>query len=100
MSSTTLIATDGAERWTTIEEQARLVVADAEREVVQPADLALAHADADILARALATRRAGAAGPRICRPPLGRRRRSMAARARVPAPHTVMTRRSSTSADN
>jgi hypothetical protein len=35
-----------AARCAAIEEQARIVVADAEREVAQPADLALAHAEA------------------------------------------------------
>jgi uncharacterized membrane protein len=62
MLSTTLTATASPERWTAIEEQASLIVADAEREVVQPADLALVHAAADGLARALADRRAGLTG--------------------------------------
>ena len=59
MLATTLTATDAPERWTAIEDQARLIVADAEREVVQPADLDLVHNEADILARALLSCRDG-----------------------------------------
>jgi len=62
MLSTTLTATSDPELWAAIEEQARLVVTDAERAVAQPADLAPVHVEADILARALAERRAGVAG--------------------------------------
>ena len=55
--STTLGATDDPERWTAIDEQAQLLVADAERAVAQPADLAPVHTEADTLRRALAKRR-------------------------------------------
>jgi uncharacterized membrane protein len=41
------VAGDDLERCAAIEEQARIVIADAEREVAQPADLALAHAEAE-----------------------------------------------------
>jgi uncharacterized membrane protein len=41
------VAGDDPERCAAIEEQARIVVADAEREVAQPADLTLAHAEAE-----------------------------------------------------
>jgi len=61
--STTLTATDAPERWTAIEEQARLIVTDAERAVVQPADLAVVHAEADSLAHALAARRGNGTPP-------------------------------------
>jgi uncharacterized membrane protein len=37
-----------------IGEQARIIVSDAEREVAQPADLVLAHAEAESLLRAVA----------------------------------------------
>jgi uncharacterized membrane protein len=40
---------DDPERRGAIAEQARLIVADAEREVAQPADLALVHSGADVL---------------------------------------------------
>ena len=74
--STTLTATNPPERWAAIEEQARLVVTDAERAVVQPADLALVHTEADGLADALAACRgdvtasdAATATPRAARAP-------------------------------
>jgi uncharacterized membrane protein len=57
----TLAATDDPERWTTIEEQAQLLVTDAERDVAQPADLAPVHVEADNLHRLLAARRADTA---------------------------------------
>src|SRR5215813_695172 len=41
------VAGDDPQRRAAIEEQAGLVIADAEREVAQPADLALAHAEAE-----------------------------------------------------
>lgn len=56
----TVAATDDPQRWTTIEEQAQLLVTDAERDVAQPADLAPIHLEADDLRRLLATRRADA----------------------------------------
>jgi uncharacterized membrane protein len=58
--STTLAATDDRERWTTIEEQAQLLVTDAERDVAQSADLTPIHVEADNLRRLLVTRRADA----------------------------------------
>lgn len=47
------------DRWAAIDEQARLLVADAERAVAQPADLADVHAEAEVLRAQLATARAG-----------------------------------------
>jgi uncharacterized membrane protein len=41
------VAGDDRERCAAIEEQTRIVVADAEREVAQPIDLALAHGEAE-----------------------------------------------------
>jgi uncharacterized membrane protein len=60
--SATLAATHDPQRWTTIEEQAQLLVTDAERAVAQPADLTPVHVEADNLRRLLATRRADAPG--------------------------------------
>jgi uncharacterized membrane protein len=61
MLSTVLYASiDAPDRWTAIQTQADLIVAAAEREAVEPADLEIVYADADALRRALATRRAGA----------------------------------------
>jgi uncharacterized membrane protein len=48
------VAGDDPERSTAIEEQARIVIADAEREIAQPADLALAHAEAEALHQVVA----------------------------------------------
>ncbi len=48
---------DDPERCVAIEEQARIVVADAEREVAQPIDLAFAHAEAEALRQAVAQHR-------------------------------------------
>jgi uncharacterized membrane protein len=50
---------DDAPRRTAIEEQARLIVADAERRVAQPADLAIVHAEAETVQHQLADRRPG-----------------------------------------
>ena len=62
--STVLSATgDDPERWAAIESQADLVVAAAEREIIERADLSVVHAEADALRQALATRRAGV--PRV-----------------------------------
>jgi uncharacterized membrane protein len=47
-------------RWTAIEAEAALLVADAERETAQPADLQIVHAAAQRLQDGLAARRAGA----------------------------------------
>jgi hypothetical protein len=54
------------ERSAAIDEQARIVIADASREVAQPIDLALAHAEAE------AVRRAAAGHPPASRKPGGR----------------------------
>jgi uncharacterized membrane protein len=43
------VAGDDPRRCTAIEEQARIIVADAEREVAQPADLSFVHAEAESL---------------------------------------------------
>jgi uncharacterized membrane protein len=51
------MAGDDPERRAAIEEQARTVVADAEREVAQPADLALPHAEAEAVRQVLAGHR-------------------------------------------
>jgi uncharacterized membrane protein len=51
------IAGDDPERFAAIEEQARIVIADAEREVPQPADLALAHGEAEAVRREVAAHR-------------------------------------------
>jgi uncharacterized membrane protein len=50
---------DDPERLAAIERQAEILVADAEREVPQPADLAVVYAETEALRRALAARRAG-----------------------------------------
>jgi uncharacterized membrane protein len=52
------MAGDDPERYAAIEEQARLVVADAEREVAQPIDLAFAHAEAEEVRQLMAQQRA------------------------------------------
>ena len=46
LGSCAAVAGDDPERRAAIEEQARIIVSDAEREVAQPADLALTHAEA------------------------------------------------------
>jgi uncharacterized membrane protein len=48
------VAGDDPERCAAIEEQARIVIADAEREVAQPLDLALAHAEAEAVRQLVA----------------------------------------------
>jgi len=45
---------DDPERRTAIAEQTRIIVSDAEREVAQPADLVLAHAEAESVLQAVA----------------------------------------------
>jgi uncharacterized membrane protein len=57
LTSCAALSVDDADRWSAIEEQAQLLVADAEREVTQAADLAVLHAEADALRAMLATRR-------------------------------------------
>jgi uncharacterized membrane protein len=51
------VAGDDPERRAAIEEQAGIVIADAERVVAQPADLALAHAEAEAVRQAVAGHR-------------------------------------------
>ena len=57
------VAGDDPERCAAIEEQARIVIADAEREVAQPADLALAHAEAKAVRQLVARRRLASHSP-------------------------------------
>jgi hypothetical protein len=52
-------ASADAERWSAIETQANLLVTAAEREVAEPADLALVYTEADNLRQDLARRRTG-----------------------------------------
>ena len=58
--TTVLAATSAAERWDAIDAQAGFIVAAAERDVAEPADLAIVYAEADALHRELAARRAQA----------------------------------------
>jgi len=51
------VAGDDPGRCAAIEEQARIVLADAEREVAQPTDLALVHAEAESVRQAVAENR-------------------------------------------
>jgi uncharacterized membrane protein len=48
---------DDPERFSAIEEEARMVVAEAERAATEPADLAIVHAEAESVRRVLAARR-------------------------------------------
>jgi uncharacterized membrane protein len=57
LASCAAVAGDDPERYAALEEQARIIVSDAEREVAQPADLALTHAEAESLLHAVASRR-------------------------------------------
>jgi uncharacterized membrane protein len=57
------ITGDDPERFTAIEEQARIVIADAEREVPQPTDLALAHAEVEAVRREVAAHRPASHSP-------------------------------------
>ena len=54
------VAGDDPERYAAIEEQARIIVADAEREVAQPADLDLTHAEAESVLHTIAAYRPAA----------------------------------------
>jgi uncharacterized membrane protein len=54
LSSCAAVVPDDPERCTAIEEQASIVIADAERQVAQPADLAFARAEANSVRRLLA----------------------------------------------
>ena len=51
------LANDDPQRWTAIEQQAQLIVADAERTIAQPDDLRIVHAEAADVRRVLAARR-------------------------------------------
>jgi len=57
------VAGDDPEQCAAIEEQARIVIADAEREVAQPLDLALAHAEAEAVGQLVADHRPGSRSP-------------------------------------
>jgi len=57
------VATDDPERCVAIEEQARIIVADAEREVAQPIDLAFAHAEAETVHQRIAEHQPAPARP-------------------------------------
>ena len=56
LSSCDAVAAEDPERRAAIEEQARIIVADAEREVRQPADLAFTHAEAQAVLQAVTAR--------------------------------------------
>lgn len=56
LSSCAAVAAEDPERRAAIEEQARIIVADAEREVRQPADLAFTHAEAQAVLQAVTAR--------------------------------------------
>src|SRR5260370_34784575 len=60
------VAGDDPERCAAIEEQARIIIADAEREVAQPIDLASAPAEAEPVRQVVAGHRAAS------HPPVGR----------------------------
>jgi uncharacterized membrane protein len=62
LGSCAAVAGDDPEQCAAIEEQARIVIADAEREVAQPLDLTLAHAEAEAVRQAV-TRHGPAARP-------------------------------------
>ena len=67
LASCAAVAGDDPERCAAIEEQARIVIADAEREVAQPADLTLAHAEAEAIRQLVAGH--GPASPSHARGP-------------------------------
>jgi len=54
------VAGEDPERYAAVEEQAKIIVADAEREVAQPADLELTHAEAQSVLHAIAAHRPAA----------------------------------------
>jgi len=68
LSNCAAVASDDPERCAAIEEQAHIVVADAEREVAQPIDLAFAHAEAECVRQTVANRRPGLHTPDADRP--------------------------------
>jgi len=57
------VAGGDPERAAAIEEQARIVLADAEREVAQPTDLAFPHAEAESVRQALAGQKPASQSP-------------------------------------
>src|SRR5207237_9899285 len=59
LGSCAAVAGDDPERYAAIDEQAHLVIADAEREVAQPADLAFARAEAESVRQTAAKGRLG-----------------------------------------
>jgi uncharacterized membrane protein len=63
LSNCAAVTGDDPERCAAIEEQAHIVVADAEREVAQPIDLAFAHAEAESVRQTVANRRPGSHAP-------------------------------------
>jgi uncharacterized membrane protein len=63
LSNCAAVAGDDPERCAAIEEQARIVIADAEREVAQPIDLAFAHAEAEAVRLVVAGHRAASHSP-------------------------------------
>jgi uncharacterized membrane protein len=69
LDSCAAVASPEPERWAAIEEQAGLVVADAEREVPQPADLVGVHARAESVRKTVAARRSAAPAVHSGQPP-------------------------------
>jgi uncharacterized membrane protein len=63
LSNCAAVAGEDPERCAAIEEQARIVVADAEREVAQPVDLAFAHAEAESVRQVVARHRPASHSP-------------------------------------
>ena len=57
LGSCAAVTGDDPERYAAIEKQARIIVSDAEREVAQPADLDLTHAEAESVVHAIAAQR-------------------------------------------
>jgi uncharacterized membrane protein len=67
LGSCAAVAGGDRERCAAIEEQARIIIADAEREVAQPIDLALTHAEAEAV-RQVAGKHRPASHPPAGRP--------------------------------
>jgi len=63
LSNCAAVAGDDPEQCAAIEEQARIVIADAEREVAQPIDLAFAHAEAEAVRQVVAGHRGASHSP-------------------------------------
>ncbi len=63
LSDCAAVAADDPGRCAAIEEQARIIVSDAEREVAQPADLDFTHAEAESVLQAVARHRPGSHPP-------------------------------------